>query len=836
MLREAKEYRVVVNDLDLERPIWVGGSGREEADIDLFFEMLGEEKSAAIELATMDIWEPFRNSVSKSAPQARIIYNRFYINRRLFEALDEVRREEHEHIASEQGSYVPGQFYTLLSHRENLDLDGSQALERRLDINQRLHTAHILKETFSQLWDYQSEPDALAFVENWKAGVQAQGLEPLLEFAALIDAHWEGIGSHYHPGNKISQGVVEKINNRIRTFQRRKGDEREEEFFKLKIITAFLPPLPEDADADRRVSAGRDGGARSLQSWFELLCQMLPNVRRGIVTEVGRGACLATPACWPPDAEPGEELRQLTTEVIKQEAPLAEGQMFGQPLRREGRLFAVAAIELDVGEEQQGVVQHLLDWGEQWLRLLLDAGPGTGDSRLEAANSQAGIMPLLEEALQAEQLQAAVLAVINRLASQFDCERVTLGLVRGKRMRVQGMSHGSQFDPRTSLIQGIEAVMQAVRESASMALWPSTGGPALEALEQLSENQGPRAACAVPLIGRQAVSAVILCERSEEAEFSVAEQETLAAAGRLLGPVLELKQEQSGNLSRRASQALGHSLDRVLKPGHRGFKLGLAAALAVITVLVLGQGSYRVSSEATIEGLIQRAIVAPFDGYIAEATVRAGDTVAKGELIARLDDRELLLELRKSTSEEAKLDNEYRKALADLDRSEAAIVQARLAQVQAQSRLVQQKLDRVLLTAPLAGIVISGDLSRSEGAPVERGQVLFEVAPLDEYRLVLNIEEQDIANIEVGQQGLLTLTSLPQERWRFVIEQVSPVFQELDGQVSFRTEARIEGGSQALRPGMEGVGKIEIGDRSFGWILFHDLLDWLRLQLWLWLP
>ena len=264
--------------------------------------------------------------------------------------------------------------------------------------------------------------------------------------------------------------------------------------------------------------------------------------------------------------------------------------------------------------------------------------------------------------------------------------------------------------------------------------------------------------------------------------------------------------------------------------------MAVAGALLAVAVLVFGQGSYRVSATATIEGLIQRAVVAPFDGYIAEADVRAGDTVAAGEVIARLDNRELLLELRKSTSEEEKLNNEYRRALASLDRSEARIVQTRLAQVQAQSSLLQQKLERVELRAPLGGIVIAGDLSRSLGAPVERGQVLFEVAPLDEYRLVLEIDEQEIANIEAGQAGSLSLTALPHERWHFVIEQVSPVFQEVDGQVSYRTEARIEGGVQALRPGMEGVGKIEIGRRSFGWILFHKMVDWVRLQVWLWLP
>ena len=72
------------------RPIWVGGEGRKETDIDLFFKALGGKKSARIKLAAMDMWKPFRNSVIHNAPNARIIFDKFHIMRHLSKALDEV--------------------------------------------------------------------------------------------------------------------------------------------------------------------------------------------------------------------------------------------------------------------------------------------------------------------------------------------------------------------------------------------------------------------------------------------------------------------------------------------------------------------------------------------------------------------------------------------------------------------------------------------------------------------------------------------------------------------------------------------------------------------------
>jgi hypothetical protein len=838
----ANKYRIVISDLDLQRPIWVGGEGRKEANIDLFFEALGEEKSAGVELVAMDTWKPFHNSVSKNAAQAQIVHDRFHIMGQLSKALEEVRSKEYKRLRAEKGTYIKGPSYTLLSQRENLNLSGGQALKKKLTANRHLHTAYILKETFEQLWDYRSKKGALAFFQRWKESLSRQPLEPYRKFAELVESHWGGIEACYEFGNKFSPVLIEEVVKNVRLIQQEENDCSDEHYVRLKIIAAFLPPLPEnadtDSDADPQILAepADEASQSSLQRWFNLLCQMLPNVRRGAVVLVEQGACVPADISWPPGGEPGDDLIQAATAVVQRAAPVIKGQVFAHPLRLDGRLFAVASIELVVSKEQQGIVQQLLNWGEQWLLLLLGSAPVAGDELAQDESPQPGILVMLEEALHAEPLQAAVLAVANQLAGLFACERVAIGLLKGKKMCVQGLSHGAEFDSRTGLIQRIEAAMEAVRASGNMALWPPGEHADNAALDQLRADNGGRALCAIPLPGRQGVIGVALCERPEGVQFSAAEQETLLLAGRMIGPILELKQEQSSPLPRGARQALGSSLDHLVKPGHRGFKMTLAGVLVAVLLLAFGQGTYRVSATASIEGLIQSAVVAPFDGYIAEADIRAGDTVVAGDVIARLDDRELLLELRKSTSEEEKLNNEYRRALASLDRSEARIVQARLAQVQAQSNLLQQNLERVELRAPLGGVVIAGDLSRSLGAPVERGQVLFEVAPLNEYRLVLDINEQEIANIEAGQIGSLSLMALPQERWRFVVEQVSPVFQDVDGQVSYRTEAHIEGGTQPLRPGMEGVGKIEIGRRSFGWILFHKMLDWVRLQAWLWLP
>ena len=132
---------------------------------------------------------------------------------------------------------------------------GDAPCKKLLQANRRLNTAYVLKEAFGQLWDYRTERGARAFFERWKDSLKWQRLEPYRKFAALIESHWDGIASYCHPDNKVSLGLVEGVNNKIRVLQRRAYGYRDEEYLKLKIVAAFLPPLPRNANINPHESA-----------------------------------------------------------------------------------------------------------------------------------------------------------------------------------------------------------------------------------------------------------------------------------------------------------------------------------------------------------------------------------------------------------------------------------------------------------------------------------------------------------------------------------------------------------------------------------------------------
>ena len=213
-----------------------------------------------------------------------------------------------------------------------------------------------------------------------------------------------------------------------------------------------------------------------------------------------------------------------------------------------------------------------------------------------------------------------------------------------------------------------------------------------------------------------------------------------------------------------------------------------------------------------------------------------GDLVRAGEPIAILDDRELRLERIKLVSQREQYRRQYRQAMAEHERAETEIIGAQIEQAEAQLALVEEQLSRARLVAPFDGFIVVGDLSQSLGSPVERGDVLFEVAPLDGFRVVLEVDERDIADVSVGQTGQLAAASMPGERFDFTVSKITPVNEAKDGRNYFRVEAQLQSDTGRLRPGMEGVGKISIEERKIVWIWTRSLVDWVRLTLWSWAP
>ncbi len=536
----------------------------------------------------------------------------------------------------------------------------------------------------------------------------------------------------------------------------------------------------------------------------------------------------------------------------------------GYPIDVGGRLHGAVVVDLAGGAsaELQAALRQI-HWASGWL---MDHFRQRQLRQTEAELARVGLLnALMATALQHRRLAPSALAVANELAARLACDRVSVGFEHDDSIVPMVMSHTASFDVRSDLVRALSAAMDEVLDLGSLVLLPEAGGAAAasssgsDAGGNVGGNAGAvPAAAAQPLgaiahadaaltLGAQAMLSaplthqmqtigVITLERRAGPPFDAEAQRLVAALGVMLGPVWAQQRLAERPLLWRAADRWRDAQRALFGPRHPGFKLITASLALLVLVLALWTTDHRVSARTVVEGATQIAAVAPFDGFIADSQARAGDTVRKGQVLARLDDRDLLLERARWSAESAQLQRKFQVAMAGADRSAMGVLAAQAQQAQAQLALVDARLARASLVAPFDGVVVSGDLSRSIGTPVEHGRTLFEVAPLDGFRVVLQVDDRDIGRVASGQRGELVLSSLPDRALPFTVNAVTPVATQVDGRNVFRVEARIEGAPQHLRPGMEGVGKVLVGERKLLWIWTHRFVDWLRLTFWAWSP
>ncbi|MDH3536048.1 MAG: HlyD family efflux transporter periplasmic adaptor subunit [Gammaproteobacteria bacterium] len=580
-------------------------------------------------------------------------------------------------------------------------------------------------------------------------------------------------------------------------------------------------------------------------AWLTLQVSMLDKVTRGVVVlgPAERGPFVPA-AGWPEGDEMPATLSHAAESamverrgVVNRASQGEQPSQLAYPLLVDNHLFGVVALEFsDCDEAQLLAIMRRLQWGCGWLEAYLrraDQGSSAG-SRERLSR----LLQLTATALEQKRFRAAAMALVTELAIQTGCDRVGLGLRSGKHTKVYAVSHTAQFGEQTNLVRAITGAMDEAIDQLETVLYPQAedGRLVTRAHSKLAESSEADAICTVVMSSGDRVLGALSFEHTGGKSFDAETIELLEHAGALLGPLLEIKRRDDRWIITKVAESMRDLVIRLVGPKHYATKLiGLLLA-GLFVFLSMAEGDYRVSADAVLEGSVQRVVVAPINGYISEAQARAGDVVEQDQVLFSIDDRDLRLEYLKWTSQKEQVDRRYRDALAAKNRSEVNIFKAQLDQAEAQLELLEEQIARTQVAAPFDGVVVSGDLSQRLGSPVSRGEVLLNIAPLDAYRVVLQVDERNIADLEQGQVGQLILKALPRDQFPFVVEKITPVSEAMEGRNRFRVEARLTEGMDLLRPGMEGSGKIMIDRRSLQWIWTHDIVEWFKLWFWYWWP
>lgn len=450
----------------------------------------------------------------------------------------------------------------------------------------------------------------------------------------------------------------------------------------------------------------------------------------------------------------------------------------------------------------------------------------------ENAETVAALIELVSHVQSSDTVESACQRLADMIGKHLHADKVTVGLCRQGRTdcRVAAISGGGVIDPFSEETRLVESVLQESLIRTAGAVYPAIRPENRHSLlshQQLAESGFGRTLVSMPIQTETGtpVGSILLAfndpvspVRDQKADVREAERFLRAGAGSLAGCLSVLQKLADSrilNVIRNARAALTTSR----------LQLATWSTIAVATVLMVPM-SYRVACPVELQPVERHYVAAPFAGPLEECLVEPGDVVKKGQLLARMDGREIRWELAEVQASLNKATKEKNTHVSNRDFGNAAVLSHEIQRLEQRSKLLAHRDSSLEIRSPADGVVVSGDHREAEGVPLETGQTLFEIAPLNRMVVELRIPEEDLRHVQIGMPVTVQLDAVPEQSIEAVVRIVHPRAELHDGENGFIAEADVQNEAGLFRPGMRGSGRIITGRRPLGWNLFHKPVAW----------
>lgn len=420
----------------------------------------------------------------------------------------------------------------------------------------------------------------------------------------------------------------------------------------------------------------------------------------------------------------------------------------------------------------------------------------------------------------------------NHLREIFGCEMVALSLKSWRGHRLVAVS--GETGPVESHSPGRRALFSHLAEAAQQGrtlLYRRDGhhgaGPSAAPVAiPLREWFDPAVSICLPLIDAAGTTrgAWLFLWKSDPPDLEE-KRVLIEAAGPEVAPLLSLLHRA------KPGPVLGPAI-RLWKRGTKNTRRALGVAAGIAALAAFAPLPYPVRATCELQPVVRRVIAAPFDGVLLHATARAGEVVTEGQLLAEMDGRELRSQLAEAIANRERAAKESDQALA-----EGRIAESRMAALEAEGlakeiELLEYRRSHLEVRSPINGLILRGDLERSEGAPMRVGDALFEVGPLERLVAEIAVDATDVPLVKPGARVTVKFESHANDTITSTILRVAPKSEWIEDRNVFLCEAEIANPEGTLRAGLEGKAKIEGPRRPLVWIWARDA--WLALRYHLW--
>ena len=231
--KRGQSYITLLTDLDQGRVLDVEEERTRAAAQRVWWTLTPEQKQA-VEAVAVDMWEPFVQTIRAEAPQADIVHDRYHVSAYLNEAVDKVRRQEHQELLAQGDETLTGSRQLWLYNPENFRPEQAAEFERLKDLNLKVARAWAAKELFSKFWEYASEGWARRFFRDWFGWVSRSRLQPVVEVAHLLKRHLENLLTYLK--HHITNAVTEGLNSKIQSLKSAARGFRSFENYRIRIL------------------------------------------------------------------------------------------------------------------------------------------------------------------------------------------------------------------------------------------------------------------------------------------------------------------------------------------------------------------------------------------------------------------------------------------------------------------------------------------------------------------------------------------------------------------------------------------------------------------------
>ena len=260
--------------------------------------------------------------------------------------------------------------------------------------------------------------------------------------------------------------------------------------------------------------------------------------------------------------------------------------------------------------------------------------------------------------------------------------------------------------------------------------------------------------------------------------------------------------------------------------------VGAAAAVALFMLLL--PIPMRVVGDAEISPKTISKVQAEVDGVVGKVLVHEGDRVAKGAVLAEMDDWDFRTALAATQAKYASTLAAMNKALAANDGSEAGIQRVQADYWKAEVARAQERLDHTKLRSAIDGVVTTPHVETLAGRKLEAGDTFAQVVDTSKATVDVGVDETDIPLLRVGNYAAVKLESFPMNRFRGDVARLSPMSSVSGDRRLFFARVEIPNSKGLLRPGMQGTGKVTVGWRPMGYVFLRAPAMWTWSRLWNW--